>query len=260
MVSTFAESISPTSRSTVKPFDLVTMAEENADLMPDGEIGLRLAENIADALADLDLPGRTLPYLEKMIALSPKGVARAAFGSRLAQIRLEQGDIPGALEALKSTVADAMPPDLLEMRTLTFASSVARLGDMESATNALTQLDTLAGDMRLADLAEQAQRWPDAVAALGRILQRSTPKGARLRDDQAAILLRLASAAAEAGDNAVLTELRDRDVSTLSPGSTTDLIQLILARPIAGVSELPRASREMMAARAVASAVQQPTR
>jgi hypothetical protein len=254
LVTTFAASISPSSQAGLKPFDLVTMAEENADLMPDGEPGLRLAEHVTQALAELELPGREIPYLEKMITTTPKGAAQAAFGGRLSQVRLEQGDIAGALEVLKSTVPEAMPPELLESRTLVFASSVARLGDMASAVNALTQLDTPAGDLLLADLAEKSQRWPDAVAAMRRIVARDVPSDGALREDQAMKLLRFASAASEANDSETISKLRDRELSNLPVGRTADLIQLILTRPIGGVAELPRASREIVAARAVATA------
>lgn len=260
LADTFAASISSSSQASVKPFDLVTMAEENADLMPDGDAGLRLAEHVTDALTELDLPGRVVPYLEKMTATAPNGAARAAFGGRLAQMRLEQGDSAGALDALKSTVTETLPPDLLQSRTLVFASSVARLGDMPSAVNALTQLDTLAGDLRLAELAEQAQLWPDAVTAMRRVVSRVVPPGGKLDEDQGRTLLRLASAAAEAGDVAVLGQLRDRDLSTLPQGKTTELLRMMLTTPIGSVGDLPRASREMIAARSVAPMTAQATR
>ena len=252
LAGTFAASISPSSQAGVRPFDLVTMAEENADLMPDGDAGLRLVEQVTDALTELDLPGRVIPSLEKMMANAPNGAARAAFGGRLAQMRLEQGDSAGAVDALKSTVTETLPPDLLQSRTLIFASAVARLGDMLSAINALTQLDTLAGDLRLAELSEQAQRWPDAVTAMRRVVSRVIPPSGNLDEDQGRILLRLASAAAEAGDVSVLGQLRDRDLSKMPQGKTAELLRLMLTTPIGSVGDLPRASREIIAARSVA--------
>lgn len=248
---TFAASLTPTSQAQVKPFDLVTMAEENVDLMPDGEAGMRLAERVTDALAELDLPGRAVPYLEKITQAAPKGVARASFGMRLAQLRSQQGDHAGALAALKSTVADTIPPELLESRTMIFAASVAQLDDLPSAVNALRQLDTPAGDHLLADLAEGARNWPEAVSAMRRVVSRDIPPGGSITIDQSEILLRYASAASMAGDAAALVELRGRDMSSLPAGKAADLLKIMLARPVASASDLPRAAREMAMARSV---------
>eukprot|EP01037_Dinobryon_pediforme_P001896 gene1896-1928_t len=247
----FAASIAETARGGIKPFELVAMAEENVDLMPDGEAGQALAERVADALTELDLPERAIPYFVKMTAKAPQGVARASFGGRLAQMRLEQGDAPGALDVLQATVADSLPPALLEARTLTFGSAVAQIGDLPSAFNALKQLDTSAGDLRQADLAEQARSWPEAKEALSRVVSRDVPSSGKLTDAQCSLLLRLAGAASEAGDAMTLGQLRERNPSMLPPGKTSEMLQLILAQPLSSVGDLPRASRELLAARSV---------
>lgn len=249
MGETFTASLTPTEQAQVRPFDLVAMVEENIDLMPDGEPGMRLAERVTDALDELDLAGRALPYLEKITEAAPRGVARASFGGRLAQLRLQQGDDAGALAALKSTAADTLPPALLESRTATFASSVAHLGDLPSAANALLQLDTASGDRLLAHLAEGAQNWPEAVSAMRRVVARDVPANGPTTIAQSETLLRFASAASLAGDLAVITELRGRDLSSLPSGRASDLLKLMLARPISAASDLPRAAREMAMAR-----------
>lgn len=248
---TFTASLTPTSQAQVRPFDLVAMAEENVDLMPDGEAGMRLAERVTDALAELDLPARAMPYLEKITQAAPKGVARASFGARLAQLRSQQGDHAGALAALKSTVADTIPPELLESRTMIFAASVAQLDDLPSAANALRQLDTSAGDQLLADLAESARNFPEAVSAMRRVVSRDIPAGGPITRAQADKLLRFASVASMAGDAAALAELRERDLSSLPAGKTADLLKVMLTRPVVNASDLPRAAREMAMARSV---------
>lgn len=251
---TFTASLTPTSQAQVRPFDLVAMAEENVDLMPDGEAGMRLAERVTDALAELDLPGRAVPYLEKITGTAPKGVARASFGRRLAQFRLQQGDHAGALAALKSSAADTLPPELLESRTMIFAASVAQLGDLPSAANALHELDTSSGDHLLADLAEGAQNWPEAVSAMRRVVSRDVPAGGPTTIAHSETLLRFASAASVAGDAAALAELRLRDLSSLPDGKASDLLKIMLTQPVANASDLPRAAREMALARSVPTA------
>jgi predicted negative regulator of RcsB-dependent stress response len=248
---TFAASLTTTSQAQVKPFDLVAMAEENADLLPDGEAGMRLAERVTDALAELDLPARAVPYLEKMIGAAPKGVVRASFGGRLAQLRLQQGDNTGALEVLKSTAAERLPPELLESRTKTFAESVARLNDLPSAADALRQLDTPSGDHLLADLAEAARNWPEVVSAMRRVVSRDVPVSGPITIAHSEALLRLASAASMAGDEETMVDLRGRDLSLLPVGRALDLLKIMLTRPVANALDLPRAAREMAMARSV---------
>ncbi len=255
MIDTFTASLTSTAQAQIRPFDLVAMVEENIDLMPEGEPGMHLAERVIDALAELDLPGRAGPYLEKITQAAPPGVGRASFGGRLAQLRLQQGDNTGALETLKATASDTLPPALLESRTMTFASSAAHLDDLPSAANALRQLDTPAGDRLLADLAEGARNWPEAITAIRRLVSRDVPSGGPITIAQSEVLLRFASAASVSGDTAALAELRGRDLSALPAGRALEQLRIILARPVTSVSDLPRAAREMAMARTVPPAI-----
>ncbi len=242
---TFAKSLTPSAQASLQPFDLVTLSEENADLMPDGEPGRVLAEHVSDQLLALDLPGRAAPFLEHMVVTSPQGLARATYGARLAALRLEQQNSAGAIDALTATVNPSLPTALLEARTLTFATAVARQGDFESAARALIDLNTEKGDQTLASLAEAAKRWPDAETYLRRYADRMVPDSPAVSEPQARILLRLAGAASQAGDEAMLARLRTHDQQRLPPGKTADLFKLLTAAPVGSVSDLPRSARDI---------------
>lgn len=243
--STFERSISPDAERGLKPFDLVALAEENADLMPSGEIGRRLAERVSDQLVELDLPGRTVPFFEHMVATSPAGLARATYGERLADLKLRQGNPAAAIDALSATVSDTLPPPLLESRTLTFARAVAAQGDFASAEHALNDLDTPAAGEAMASLAETAHRWPVAVAALLRAVDRDLPPSGKLDEVQGRQLVRLAGAASQAGDEATLARLRTQFLPRVSEGKTADLLRLLTTQPVAGVSDLTRSAHDV---------------
>ena len=251
---TLAQAVSPTAQAILKPFDLVALVEENADLMPDGEAGQQLAEHVCDQLVALDLPERTVPFLEKMVATGKPGVARAAFGGKLAAIRLQKGNAAGGIEALSATVSDELPASLLETRTITFAAAVASQGDLASATRALTELDTERGDLALIELTEAAKHWPEAVAAVRRYADRVIPTSGPLTEAQAQVLLRFASAASQAGDSAVLQQLRSQDLVRMPAGKTTDLFNLLTDSPVRAISELPRVTRDIALAQAARGA------
>jgi hypothetical protein len=238
----FAQSLTPSAQASIKPFDLVTLAEENADLMPDGDAGQQLAERVSDQLLNLDLPGRAMPVLDHMVA-------------RLAALRLEQQNPGGAIDALTATVNESLPPSLLEQRTVTFARAVAREGDFDSAAHALLQLNTEAGDQTLADLAESAKRWPEAIKYLRKYADRVVPASGALDEQQARVLLRLAGAASQAGDEAILAGLRANDSERVPAGKTADLFKLLTAQPVRGVSDLSRSARDVALVSAVPGAL-----
>jgi hypothetical protein len=252
LLSLFAAALNPAVQASLKPFDVVALAGENADLMPDGPAGLAMAEAVSDQLIALDLPDQAVPLLEKMIASAPPGTARGTFGGRLAALRLEQGDAKAAIDVLIRSAADSLPPRLLESRGITFAAAVAAQGDFPSAREALLELDTEAADRELAELSEAAKLWPDAEAGWLRLARRTTPQSGPLTEDQAQLLLRLASCAAEANDDAALTQLRTDIVPRLPEGKVSDLINLIATQKIHGISDLATVSRDIALAKAAA--------
>ncbi len=240
----FAEALAHDTAKPLSPLDLVALADENADLLPEGEAGQALAARLADRLAALDLPGRAVPVLEKLASSIPAGPARAEFGGKLAAMRLEQGDAAGALAALDASAAAALPAPLIEERTLTFARAVASTGDMPRAAAALAALGTPAADGVRAELMEAARDWPAAAAALRDFADKTVPADGQLNDVQARTLLRLASAAAQTGDDATLARLREHDTQRLPPGKLAEMFRLVTEGPIRVTADLPRASRE----------------
>jgi hypothetical protein len=241
---TFADALAHDAETPLPPLDLVALADENADLLPEGEAGQALAARLADRLAALDLPARAVPVLEKLAASAPAGPARGAFGGRLATMRLEQGDAAGALAALAASDAPSLPTALVEGRTMTFARAAASSGEMPRAAAALAALDTPAADGLRADLMEGAKDWPAAAAALHDYAAKTVPADGPLDDAQARTLLRLASAAAQVGDDATLARLREHDTPRLPPGKLAEMFRLVTAGPVQGVADLPRAGQE----------------
>jgi hypothetical protein len=70
------------------------------------------------------------------------------------------------------------------------------------------------------------------------------PDSGPLNDAQAQTLLRLASAAAQSGDDAILAKLREHDTARLPPGKLAEMFRLVTAGPVQAVSDLPRSAQE----------------
>jgi hypothetical protein len=255
LATTLRTALSPERQSALSAFDLVTLAEENADLMPSGDAGRDMAERLSDRLVDLDLPARAMPLLERLMAAAPAGISKSVFGGRLAALRQQTGDPAGAIAALSGSVADSLPQPLLESRTLTFASAVAAQGDAVSADRAIAALDTPAGDRLRARLKEDAKDWRGAVLAWQAVAARSLPEQGSLTEEQASVLVRLASAAAQAGDDQTLSQLRQTQAGRLPAGPSADLFTLLTAQPVNAVTELATVSRDVALAKRVPAAV-----
>ncbi|HTN12123.1 MAG TPA: hypothetical protein VL154_14235 [Acetobacteraceae bacterium] len=256
LVDIFAAAIAAERQHPLPPLQLVALADENPDLVPPGEPGRLLASHLADRLLALQLPDRALPVLQKLADSTPPGDARSTIGARLAEARMQQGDAKGALASLAATLGVGhMAPELLQRRTLLFARASAATGQLPQALHALQALDSAVADEARASLLEQAKQWPAARNALLAWTTRTVPAEGMLNPSQAAALLRLASAAAQAGDEALLAKLHRHDLPRLPPGHLADMFRLLTAGPVDAVADLGRAAQETQLASRIPDAL-----
>ena len=247
----FAAALDADAHAPLPPFDFVALIDDNPDLLPDGAAGQALAERIADRLAALDLPDRAATLLRKLVDGTPAGPARAEIGARLAALRLGAGDAAGALAALSDSAATDLPAELQERRTIVFARATAARGSLAPAVAALAALDTPAATEVRASLLEAAKDWPAAEAALADYVRLTVPAEGALDEAAGRAVLRLAAAAAQAGDETMLAQLRDDTLPRLPAGKLADMLRVLTERPVAGVGDLPRAAQETALARAL---------
>jgi hypothetical protein len=249
LVDMFAAMLRGDAADSLAPLELIALVDENADLLPVGPAGDLLQARLADRLLALDLPKRADPVLQKLMQAAPSGVSRAAFGARLAALRLGEGDAAGALTTLAASNADDAPADLLERRTLLLAAAHARLGEADRALAVLGPLDTASADEARATILERANDWPAAEKALNAYATRIVPEDGKLDDGQRRTLLRLATAAARAGDKATLTALRQSAGPRMESGPLADMFRLLTADQVLGVGDLKRSAQEAVLAR-----------
>jgi hypothetical protein len=235
--------------ATISPLELVSLTEENAELV--ATVGsAQVAALMADKLVALDLPRRAGPVLERMMEAAPVGVGQATLGARLAALRLGDGDIQGAEAALANSNAPGLPPDLIERRSLISARLAARTGHMDRARAILLDINTPAADDLRASLLTDAQDWPGAASALMDLVAKTVPDDGALAPAQQDTLLRLASALSRAGDTGALQALGAKYGSRIE-GPRSDMFRLLTAPPVNNVADLPRSSTEMALAKAI---------
>jgi hypothetical protein len=148
-----------------------------------------------------------------------------------------------------------MPEAVRERRALITARVDAKRGDIAGAVDALSASKTREADETRATILERANDWPAARDALMTLAAHVVPDSGTLDDAQLQILLRLASAAMRAGDDAILASLRDKLRTRLGNGPQADLFRLLTAEPVRGTADLGRARAEVGLARALATDV-----
>jgi hypothetical protein len=240
----FASLLQDGHADALAPFEFVALAEENADLLPEGEAGEQVAGLLADRLLALDLPARAGPLLARLAERAPSAPARAQFGLRLAALRLGESDGAGALAALAASDATGLPPPLAERRAVLAARAEAQGGHLDAALARLAPLDGTEAAAARADLLEAAKDWPRASAALAALAARTVPAAGALDAAQRRTLLRLAAAAAQAGDDTTLALLRRRDLPRIGTGPDADLFGVLTEAPVRELPDLPRARAE----------------
>ena len=231
------------------PLEFVALLDENADLLAESPPDASLQARMADRLLSLDLPRRAGPLLEKLIGGTSQEAPRAAFGATLARMRLQEGDGAGAIAALQASSAGVLPEALSTHRRLLFAEASQRLGDTKRALAALADLDTPAANEARAALYEQTRDWPAATAALAVIADDAMTGVSMPNEMQARTLVRLAIAAAQASDEAVMIRLRANPLARTGQGQAADLFRLLTAQPVTGAADLKRSRQEIAMAK-----------
>ncbi|MGH7067556.1 MAG: hypothetical protein ACREFO_10560 [Acetobacteraceae bacterium] len=232
----------------VPPLELVSLIEENADLIPPGEEGRKLGELLADRLIALDLPDRAEPVLAKLMAAAPAGAPRAGIGAKLAGVRLEGNNPAGALAALSLSRAADLPHALALERTMLYARALGAKGHTDQAVAALAMLGDPAAQALAANLLQKAGNWAGAEAALAGLVARTLPADGALTEANRTLLVRLASTAAQAGDPEELALLRREYASRMGEDSLGNMFRLLTDPPAKGVGDLAEVSRETVIA------------
>jgi hypothetical protein len=103
-----------------------------------------------------------------------------------------------------------------------------------------------------ADIAAAAGDWAETAAALSELAEAQLPPTDRALDEaQRRLLVRLAAAAALAGDGATLASLATTRGQQMANGPFAEPFRLLTSDPVAGAADLPRLAAEVALARSL---------
>ncbi len=250
----FAAALADAKLDRAPPLQYVAFVNANADLLPKGKAGLPLAGKLADRLLALDLPDQAAPLLARLAREAPTASARAGFGARLAELRLDQGNATVAARALAVTAASDLPPGLASRRAILAARIDAAQGHVPEAEAALLKLNAASADRAAAAIATRAGDWKGAVAALAAEAAITVPPSGSLSPERRQLLLRLATARVRAGDMAGLAAMR-ADQTRMGTGPLADLFRLLTAPGVRSPDQIGRAGATAALAAGVGQAL-----
>jgi len=224
------------------PLNAASFYDAHPEFLTEDEAGTRSVVLLADRLVALDLVDRASAVLRDALARLTDPAARQAVSTKLAAIRLAEGDASGALAALDAaTEGNGQEVE----RAILRGRALARAGNRRVAEGLLSELRD-DGAEALAEIRAAAQDWEGAAAAMmnhitAKIPPASAPLDASIRRD----LARAAAYAAMANDTATLSQLRDTYGARMQGGPFAEAFTLLTGESLRGVQDLPRLQREI---------------
>ena len=224
------------------PLNAASFYDAHPEFLPQDATGIRSVLVLADRLAALDLVDRASTVLRDALARVTDAEARLAVSTKLATLRLAEGDGAGALVALDAATENGEVP--IE-RVILRGRALARAGNREAAEQVL---DTIGADgaEAMAEIRAEARDWSAASSAMmqhinAKVPQAPAPLSPPIRRD----LARAAAFAAMANDTVVLTQLRENYGARMQGGPLAEAFTLLTGDTLRGVQDLPRLQREI---------------
>ena len=224
------------------PLNAAAFYDAHPEFLPEDEAGIRSVLALADRLAALDLVDRASAVLRDALGRLTDPAARKPVSTKLAALRLSEGDAPGALAALDAA-ADGSAEEV--ERSILRGRALARAGNRRVAEGLLSELGD-DGAEALAEIRAEVQDWAGAASAmLQHIDAKIPPAPAPLSPAMRRDLARAAAYAAMGNDTNALAQLRDNYGARMQGGPLAEAFTLLTGESLRGVQDLPRLQREI---------------
>ena len=224
------------------PLTAAAFYDAHPEFLSEDAAGIRSVLVLADRLAALDLVDRASAVLRDALGRLTDPAARKPVSTKLAALRLSEGDAPGALAALDAATegnGEEVERSILRGRAL------ARAGNRRVAEGVLSELGD-DGAEALAEIRAEVQDWSGAASAMmqhigAKIPPAPAPLSPAMRRD----LARAAAYAAMGNDTNALAQLRDNYGARMQGGPLAEAFALLTSESLRGVQDLPRLQREI---------------
>tara|TARA_R110000824_G_scaffold390760_20_gene588060 strand:+ start:15196 stop:18855 length:3660 start_codon:yes stop_codon:yes gene_type:complete len=187
---------------------------EFQDLTPIGQRGDELIRHLAERLVSIDLLAQAEVLLRYQIEQRLYGsVAKAQVAARLAGVYLLDDKPKDALQIIRATMQNQLPPELNKKRMLLEARSLASLKQYELALDLLSEVEGEQAEELRAEVYWEQQNWDAAGQEAENIAEsRSAGQGSdiALSDDARLYVMRSAIAYSLGSNDRGLSRLREK--------------------------------------------------
>ena len=221
---------------TLGPVTAIALYDEFKELTPAGTRGDEMIRKLADRLVGVDLLDRAARLLEAQVRFRLKGADKARVGAQLALVHVLARDPDKAVEALKATEVDDLPPELTLQRRHLLARALI---GMEQASDALALLED--DESKDADLLRVAVFWragdsSGAAKVLKDLVRKLQAKPRQaLNDRQGKFVLSLAIALTLSGEERAVGRVRRDYGAAMDTGPYKGAFGLIAGTQSAGL-------------------------
>ena len=242
------------------PLKALGLYDTFRELTPAGPRGDELIRKLADRVAGIDLLGRSAELLDDLVRRRLSGEAKAETGTRLALVRLQNGEPAQALEALEISRVEPMPDALKQERGQLRARALFAQAKPAEALAVLAQDQSEAAERLRQDIHWRQGDWTQAAKVAMRRAERLTgttgagtagagagKPEAKPTDDAAAAIMSATVASALANDKATLATLRQRYAQAMDQTPFKSPFRLI-ANGSGSLADLAQMARTLEAA------------
>ena len=209
MADTFAQLYLDGGADVLPPVMAIAIYDEFKELTPAGARGDEMIRKLADRLVGVDLLDRAAMLLESQVNFRLRGEEQSRVGARLALVYLLDRKPEKAMGALKVSDNRGLPKELVDQRRHIQTRAMMQLDQYGDALALLKGDKTLDGELLRTDIFWQTADWPNASQTLRRLTRAYGAKaGEALDDQQARLVLNLATALTLAGNERSIARLR----------------------------------------------------
>ncbi|MDY0030167.1 MAG: hypothetical protein RBR86_09530 [Pseudobdellovibrionaceae bacterium] len=219
----------------LSPLEALTMYDEFSELVPQGAEGDRLARQLAERLADVDLLPRAINLLKNQVDTRLSGVEGGTVAIRLASMQVLDNKPEDALKTLdqamnflKDAPTEEAEPKRRQIALLK-AKAYSLMNKPQDSFAALSLLSQDEDVLRLrADIAWKSKKWQEAADSLEQLVSKQNISLTRpLTEAQAKLIMDWAVALYLADNRYVLANLRERYSDSMSQTSRAKEFEVI---------------------------------
>jgi len=223
---------------TMTPVAAIGLYDEFRDLTPAGPSGDEMIKKLADRLVKVDLLDRAAALLKYQVTYRLKALDKARVGSQLALLDLLDKRPSEALDALKLSEADGLPPELVEQRRHLEARALADIDRGAEAIALLKDDKSPEGGQLRAEIYSRMKDWTNAADAFSQLVP-EPERGTKLAESQAQIMVSWATALTLAKDDRGLATLRRVYGPAMAGTSFEAAFNLLTSAPDKQLTDFP---------------------